>query len=110
MSKADDVARAEARRRELNDAAIAKLMAERGQQWTRGDAPRATPTGPVCPHCGVRGQVATQSIRVKRGLSGAKSTAALLTQGLSILVTGLSRKETVTAARCGACGIEWTIA
>jgi len=63
----------------------------------------------VCPHCQTRGQVRTQRKRVKRGVSGGKATGALLTGGLSLLGTGLSRKETVTEMRCGNCHTTWTV-
>jgi len=42
-----------------------------------------------------------------KGISGAKVTGALLTAGLSILATGLSRKEWVTDAKCKKCGSQW---
>src|SRR4051812_31552128 len=59
----------------------------------------------VCSHCGTRGHVQTRQARRKRGVSGGKATGALLTGGASLLATGLSRKVTVTEARCAACGI-----
>jgi hypothetical protein len=62
----------------------------------------------VCPHCQVRGQVVTKRVKVKRGVSGGKATGAVLTGGLSILATGLSRKEAVTRATCGNCNTTWT--
>jgi len=61
----------------------------------------------VCPHCGNRGCVATKRAKAKKGISGAKATGAILTVGLSILATGLSRKEWVTDAKCKHCGSEW---
>jgi hypothetical protein len=63
----------------------------------------------VCPHCQTKGQVDAQGVRVKRGISGGKATGAVLTGGLSLLATGLSRKESRTAARCGNCNMEWII-
>src|SRR5687767_7910869 len=63
----------------------------------RGDA------GIMCPHCQVRGGVRTKSIKQKKGLSGGKATAAVFTMGISMLGTGLSRKEKVTEAKCGNC-------
>lgn len=60
-----------------------------------------------CPHCGEVGKVTTQPNRVKRGVSGGKATGAVLTGGVSILATGLSRKQTVTELRCKNCGMKW---
>lgn len=61
----------------------------------------------VCPHCQTRGSVKTDRVKVKRGISGGKATGAVLTAGISILATGLSRKQKMTQARCGNCGAEW---
>lgn len=62
----------------------------------------------VCPHCQTSGQVTTKQTKAKRGISGAKATAALWTVGASTLVTGLSRKEDLTSATCGRCKSVWT--
>ena len=62
----------------------------------------------VCPHCHVTGHVTTRQLKVKKGVSGGKATGAILTGGFSLLATGLSRKVTVTEARCGNCGVTWT--
>ncbi len=61
----------------------------------------------VCPYCKKRGGVITKKAKKKKGISGAKATGALLIGGLSLLVTGLSRKEKVTEASCKNCGAEW---
>ena len=61
----------------------------------------------LCPHCQARGQVRTKQVKQKVGISGAKATGALLTGGLSILATGLSRKQQVTVATCGSCSSTW---
>src|SRR4029078_10208412 len=61
----------------------------------------------VCPHCQEKGQVRTQPITRKKGVSGAKATGAILTGGLSLLATGLSWKEIDTAAHCSRCGSTW---
>lgn len=61
----------------------------------------------VCPHCQQRGCVRTKPVDRKRGVSGGKATAALLTGGVSMLATGLSRKEHVTRAQCTRCGNGW---
>ena len=61
-----------------------------------------------CPHCQTQGLVRAKSITRKAGVSGAKATGALLTGGVSLLATGLSRKESVTQAHCDNCGSTWT--
>lgn len=61
----------------------------------------------VCPHCQVKGRVHTKSIKQKRGISGGKATAAVLTGGVSLLATGLARKESVTQAHCDNCHNTW---
>ena len=61
----------------------------------------------VCPHCQTRGKVMTKPISRKAGVSGGKATGALLTGGVSLLATGLSRKESVTEAHCKNCGSTW---
>jgi len=62
----------------------------------------------VCPHCHIPGEVFTKQVMNKKGISGAKTTGALLTGGASILATGLSRKEEQTEAHCGNCNNTWT--
>ena len=61
----------------------------------------------VCAQCQQKGSVTTRRIKTKTGISGAKATGAVLTGGLSILATGLSRKEDLTEARCDNCGSVW---
>lgn len=61
----------------------------------------------VCPHCQTRGAVQTQTVKLKQGISGGKATGAVLTGGLSLLATGLSRKQKATQARCRNCGATW---
>ena len=63
----------------------------------------------VCPHCNAIGTVTTKMVKMKKGISGAKATGAILTGGISIFATGLSRKEKVTEAHCAACGETWHI-
>lgn len=63
----------------------------------------------VCPHCQVAGQVRSKQVKQKKGISGAKAAGAVVTLGLSVLATGLSRKELLTACHCGNCGITWHI-
>lgn len=61
----------------------------------------------ICPHCQKTGRVHTKPVRQKKGISGAKATGAVLTGGLSMLATGLSRKEALTEAHCDNCGSTW---
>jgi len=61
----------------------------------------------ICPHCQTKGGVRTRAVRAKAGVSGGKATMALLTGGLSLLATGLSRTEIVTHAHCNCCGNNW---
>lgn len=61
----------------------------------------------VCPHCQMRGRVRTRPVTRKKGIDGGKAMAALLTGGVSLLATGLSRMERQTEARCSNCGAVW---
>ena len=61
-----------------------------------------------CPQCQHTGAVAVTSVWQKVGVSGGKATGAVLTGGVSLLVTGLSRKEKISQAHCGNCGSDWT--
>ncbi|MDQ1479348.1 MAG: hypothetical protein QOI44_209 [Actinomycetota bacterium] len=58
------------------------------------------PTIPVAAPCGVVGGVDVKRAKQKKGISGGKATAAVLTVGISMLGTGLSRKEAVSQAKC----------
>jgi hypothetical protein len=64
----------------------------------------------VCPHCQTAGKVRTRTVKVKGGISGGKATGAILTAGISLLGTGLSKKTKVTEATCGNCRMTWHIA
>ena len=64
----------------------------------------------MCPHCGTAGQVRMKPVKQKKGVSGGKATGAVLTGGLSLFATGLSRKEKITEARCGHCSVVWHFA
>lgn len=61
----------------------------------------------VCKHCGTSGQVFVKRVERKRGISGGKATGALMTGGISLLATGLARKEAVAAMQCKHCGMKW---
>lgn len=64
-------------------------------------------TALVCPHCQCGGKVRVKPVVQKAGISGGKATAAILTGGLSILATGLSRKQNMTQAHCDNCDCTW---
>ena len=67
------------------------------------------PNGEIfCPHCNEKGNVHTKNVKNKKGVSGGKATAALITGGVSMLATGLSRKEKQTEAHCTNCNSTWT--
>lgn len=61
----------------------------------------------ICPHCQTKGQVRTKKTTQKKGISGGKATGAILTGGISLLATGLSRKEDATQAHCDKCNSTW---
>lgn len=61
----------------------------------------------VCQQCQERGHVRCKTIKNKKGISGGKATGALLTGGVSLLATGLSRKEISTEAHCSNCQSTW---
>lgn len=61
----------------------------------------------VCPHCNEKGKIRTMPVVHKKGISGGKATAALFTGGVSMLATGLSRKESSTQAHCANCNNIW---
>jgi hypothetical protein len=71
------------------------------------DAPYKPNPQMQCPHCQNKGGVSTRQVKVKRGISGGKATGAVLTAGVSMLATGLSRKEHVTEASCRVCANTW---
>jgi len=64
----------------------------------------------VCPHCQTRGYVKSFAVTRKKGISGGKATGAVLTGGVSMLATGLSRKEPARMLRCSNCGTQWDVA
>jgi hypothetical protein len=87
---------------------LAKMPSKKGTKGQRVPPPSSGLL--VCPQCQTRGQVKLQLVKQKKGISGGKATGAVLTGGLSILATGLSRKEEVTEAHCNACGSTWHFA
>ena len=63
----------------------------------------------VCPHCGKAGAIQTKQVSNKKGVSGGKAVAGLLTGGLSLLAVGLSRAENETQVHCRNCNSTWII-
>lgn len=63
----------------------------------------------ICPHCQEKGTVRTKRVERKMGISGGKVMGGLLTGGVSLLATGLSREESVTEAYCSNCETTWDI-
>lgn len=61
----------------------------------------------ICAHCQWSNCVRVKPIRKSVGISGGKATAALITGGLSVLATGLSRRETMTQCSCDVCKSVW---
>jgi hypothetical protein len=61
----------------------------------------------ICPHCHVKGQVNTRTVKKNDGVSGGKVVGGLLTGGVSLLGTGLSQKKHVTRAYCHNCKQSW---
>ncbi|HTW45938.1 MAG TPA: hypothetical protein VMD58_10365 [Acidobacteriaceae bacterium] len=61
----------------------------------------------ICPHCQWMNCVRLKTVKRKKGISGSKATAAVLTGGVSVLATGLSRKEQETQAFCANCKTTW---
>ena len=61
----------------------------------------------VCPHCHSKGTVRTKQVVKKKGISGGKATAAVITGGISLFGTGLTRKEDYTQAYCDNCNNCW---
>jgi hypothetical protein len=80
-------------------------------RWAMGRR-HAAIYGPVnqrmqCPHCQVPGCVRLKAVRRKKGISGAKAIGALMTGGLSLVATGIARKDNLTQARCDHCTVQW---
>jgi hypothetical protein len=61
----------------------------------------------MCPHCQTNGKIRTKHITQKKGISGGKAVATILTGGLSLIAVGLSRKEGATQAHCDNCNNTW---
>lgn len=61
----------------------------------------------ICQHCQTKGKVHTKPVDKKTGLSFTKAGFGLLTGGVSILGTGLSKVDTMTQAHCDNCNSTW---
>jgi hypothetical protein len=61
----------------------------------------------VCPHCHGSGCVTTRKVLEKAGIDGGKTTAALLTGGVTLLAMGLSAQRERTEATCSHCHSVW---
>src|SRR5256885_16098145 len=81
---------------------------KKGATETRAGATGAAKI--ICPHCQSVGTVNVQSKKVKQGISGGKATGAVLTGGLSLLATGLSKKQKGKQLTCGNCHMSWFVA
>jgi hypothetical protein len=96
-----------------------RRLIDRGQRRNQKHARRTrelatTVHGPinphlVCPHCQTAGAVRAKRVTTKQGVSGGKATAAIMTNGLSLVATGLSRKQGATACRCDNCRMSWLV-
>ena len=63
----------------------------------------------ICPHCQTQGSENKKKGKRKGSISGGKVIGGLLTGGISLFATGLSRKNKVTEAYCVNCGTTWII-
>jgi DNA-directed RNA polymerase subunit RPC12/RpoP len=63
----------------------------------------------VCKYCNEKGCVKLTTVHRKKGISGGKATGALMTGGVSMFATGLSRQQKITHMRCTNCGTEWDV-
>ena len=96
---------------------LARQQQERADYWPKREAAQREQKATsdhgslnpwmICPHCQTKGTVRTRDVKKKKGISGAKATAALMTGGWSLFATGLSRKEKLTQAHCENCGSDW---
>ena len=77
------------------------------KEKTLNDTANAPSENIICPHCQTKGHVVTKQVKQKAGIHGGKATAAILTCGISLFGTGLSRKQMITEAHCNNCGQKW---
>jgi hypothetical protein len=86
---------------------LAAMSPEARQNLSNAQAHGPLNPAMICPHCQTLGQIRTKPIVLKKGVSGGKATAAVFTAGVSLVATGLSRKENLTEAWCGNCANKW---
>lgn len=95
-------------------AAIEKAQ-RRADRWARSSAAleqaqrRSGDAEKICPHCQVKGRITSRRVKQKKGISGGKATGAVLTGGVSLFATGLSRKERGTEMWCHNCNTRWVV-
>lgn len=89
-------------------AAFNENEAKRKQLQVLSEQYGSTNSELFCPHCQTKGKVRAKGIKKKTGISGGKATAAVLTGGVSLLATGLSKKEDFTECHCDNCGSTWS--
>lgn len=87
---------------------LSKVVGPTQEEIKEVEQRRALEKNMICPHCHTQGSVTTRKEKQKAGISGGKATAAVLTCGVSLLGTGLSRKQWVTNANCSNCGATWS--
>jgi hypothetical protein len=97
--------------RELNS----PFCSEHGANWNKSSKKTRSPVVPrasskiICPHCQTVGSVKSRRVKVKAGISGGKATAAVMTMGVSVLASGLSRKDKRTEMSCSTCKMKWLV-
>ena len=64
----------------------------------------------VCPHCQTRGHVTVKLVTRSAGISGGKAAGAVMTGGLSVGATGLSKNVPTRELTCGNCKMKWDVA
>lgn len=77
--------------------------AARQFDWTYGSRNNAL----KCPHCDEKGSVFSKSVNPRKGISGGKAVGAVFTGGVSLIATGISRREKMTQAHCDICDSTW---
>ena len=85
------------------------LSPEEGVPHELGASGAASTKEMVCPHCQTKGSVTTRKVLSRPSAAGDVGALAILTAGLSLLGSWLSRQQAVTQAWCGHCGVSWTI-
>ena len=63
----------------------------------------------VCPHCHQRGRITVELLTRGKGISGGKAAGAVMTGGLSVGATGLSKNVPTRHLTCGNCKMEWDV-